>query len=69
MSDNIRKGCLVRHRTTDSIGFVMSTHEKTYKVRWQGVLCDDGRYTSETPHPYYSYAYEWDVEHYHDYDI
>jgi hypothetical protein len=82
---DIRKGCLVKHKLTDAIGFVMSKHEVTYKVRWQGVLCDDGRLVSEAVLPpavypdderlvsetpqYYSYAYKWDLEHYHDYDV
>ena len=65
---DIRKGCLVKHKLTDAIGFVLGKHEATYKVRWQGVLCDDGRLVSEAPQ-YYSYAYKWDLEHSHDYDI
>ena len=65
---DIRKGCLVKHKLTDTIGFVVSKQDEAYKVRWQGVLCDDGRVVSEAPQ-YYSYVYKWDLEHYHDYDV
>lgn len=66
--NEIRKGCLVKHKITDAIGLVLSEHEVTCKVRWQGVLCDDGRLVSEAPQ-YYSYAYQWDLEHYYDYEV
>jgi len=61
----IREGSLVRHKTTDHIGFVEKIFvekmgaKETLKVRWR----------SENNIFYHACAHVHEVEHYHDFDV